>query len=157
MKNIKLNYFLIPLITIAVAIFGNYFTSQGINGWYDELVKPEWTPPGALIGAIWTFLYALVTAVVLIFWNKFKSTDHFKLIIVLFAVNAILNATWSLLFFTLNLTGVALIQIIVLNLTIILLILFLWPVSKKLAIALIPYTGWVSVATALNYFIWILN
>lgn len=157
MKKIKPNYFIIPLITVAVALFGNYFTAQGINGWYDQLTKPEWTPSGGFIGAMWTFLYILVTAVALIAWNKFKSARHFKVIIGLFAFNAILNATWSMLFFGFNLVGLSLIHISVLNLTIIALIFLLWPDSKKLSLALIPYTGWVSVATALNYFIWTLN
>ncbi len=157
MKNIKPNYFIIPLITIAVALFGNYFTAQGLNGWYDELVKPSWTPSGAIIGAIWTFLYALVTAVVLIFWNKFKDNKRFKLIIGLFVINAILNATWSMLFFGFNLVGLSLIHISLLNLTILGLIFFLWPLSRKMAVALIPYTAWVFVATTLNYFIWIAN
>ncbi|MGM0438920.1 MAG: TspO/MBR family protein, partial [Patescibacteria group bacterium] len=61
------------------------------------------------------------------------------------------------LFFGFNLLFISLIHILVLNLTIIALIVLLWPESKKLSIALIPYTGWVSVATALNYFIWTLN
>ncbi len=154
---IKPNYFIIPLITVSVAIFGNYFTSQGINGWYDELAKPEWTPSGSFIGAMWTFLYALVTATVIFFWNKFKKTDRFRLIIGLFIANAVLNATWSMLFFGFNLVGVSLAHIMILNLTIIALIFLLWPISKKLSIALIPYTGWVSVATLLNYFILIMN
>jgi tryptophan-rich sensory protein len=157
MKKIKLNYFIIPLITILVALFGNYFTAQGVNGWYKELNRPEWTPSGAFIGAMWTFLYFLITTVVLIFWNKFKEVKNFKAIAGLFILNAILNATWSMLFFGFNLLFTSLIQIITLNLTIIALIVLLWPESKKLSIALIPYTGWVSVATALNYYIWILN
>ncbi len=154
---IKPNYIIIPLITVLVALAGNYFTSQGINGWYNQLEKPEWTPSGAFIGAMWTFLYVLVTATVIIFWNKFKSTDNFKLIIGLFILNAVLNATWSFVFFSANLLGFALIHIMVLNLTILALIFLIWPKSKKLSLALIPYTGWVTVATTLNYFIWAMN
>lgn len=157
MKKIKLNYLVIPLVTILVAFFGNYFTAQGLNGWYDQLIKPQWTPSGGFIGGMWTFLYMLVTGVVLIFWNKFKRAKHFKVIIGLFILNAILNATWSMLFFDFNLLFTSLIHIIILNLTIIALIVLIWPESKKLSVALIPYIGWVSVATALNYSIWVLN
>lgn len=157
MKKLKPNYFIIPLITILVALFGNYFTAQSVDGWYQQLTRPEWTPSGGFIGGMWTFIYILVTAIVLIFWNKFKKAKNFKLIIGLFITNAILNATWSMLFFGFNLLFISLIHILVLNLTIITLIVLLWPESKKLSFALIPYTGWVSVATALNYFIWTLN
>ena len=157
MKKIKPNYFIIPLVTIGVALFGNYFTSQGVNGWYDDLAKPDWTPDGAFIGAMWTFLYLLVTAIVLKFWNKFKGDKNFKIIVGLFILNALLNATWSMLFFGFNLLGFSLMHIIVLNLTIITLIALLWPKSKLLAAGLIPYVGWVSVASALNYLIWTMN
>lgn len=157
MKKIKPNYFIIPLITILVALFGNYFTAQSVDGWYQQLTKPEWTPSGGFIGGMWTFLYILVTATVLIFWNKFKKAKNFKLITGLFIINAILNATWSMMFFGFNLLVTSLINILILNLTIIALIVLLWPESKKLSVALIPYTGWVSVASALNYLIWTLN
>ena len=157
MKKLKPNYFIIPLVTILVALFGNYFTAQGVNGWYDGLTKPEWTPSGAFIGAMWTFLYVLVTAIVLRFWNKFKGTNNFRLIIGLFIANAVLNATWSTVFFGFNLIGFGLAHIILLNLTIVSLIVLIWPKSKMLSIGLLPYTGWVTVATALNYFIWTLN
>ncbi len=154
---IKPNYFIIPLITVAVAIFGSYFTSQGVNGWYDGLIKPEWTPVGSFIGAMWTFLYILVTLIVISFWNNFKESKKFNLIVGLFLTNAILNATWSMLFFGFNLLGFSLIHITLLNLTIILLMILLWPKSKKLSLCMLPYFGWVSIATALNYFIWIYN
>ncbi len=157
MKRIKPNYIVIPLITVCVSLFGNYFTAQGVNGWYDGLARPEWTPSGGFIGIMWTLLYILVTAIVLRFWNKFKRAKKFRLIVGLFIANAVLNATWSMLFFGFNLLGISLIHITVLNLTIIALIFSLWPQSKLLSVGLIPYTAWVSVASVLNYLIWTLN
>jgi tryptophan-rich sensory protein len=32
-----------------------------------------------------------------------------------------------------------------------------YSISKPAAYLLIPYIGWVSIATVLNYFVWILN
>ncbi len=154
---IKLNYFVIPLITITVASLGSYFTSLGLNGWYETIAKPGWTPAGGFIGAMWTFLYILVTIIALGFVNRHRSAKRYTLIIILFIINAFLNAVWSLIFFGLNLTGLAFLWIIVLNLTIIALIILIWPSSKLLAAGLIPYTAWVSAASALNYMIWIMN
>ncbi len=153
----KLNYFIIPVITIFVAVAGNYFTSLGLDSWYESLIKPEWTPSGAFIGGMWFFLYLLVTAVVLFFFNACRNSKRFNLIISLFAVNAFLNATWSYLFFGLNNLTFSLFHIIILNLTIIALIALSWKESKIVALGLIPYTGWVTVATYLNYSILILN
>jgi tryptophan-rich sensory protein len=157
MKKLKPNYFFIPLITILIALFGNYFTGQSVNSWYQELTKPEWTPSGAFIGGMWTLIYILTTSTVLVFWNRYKGAKNYKIIIGLFIVNGLLNATWSMLFFGFNLLLFSLIDIIILNLTIIGLIVLIWPRSKILALTLVPYTGWVTVATALNYFIWTAN
>ncbi len=154
---VKPNYIIIPLITILISVLGSWFTSQGMDGWYENLVKPEWTPDGSFIGAMWTFIYVLVTGVVLIYWNKYKDDPRFKLVIGLFILNAFLNVTWSLSFFTLELLAFSFAHIIALNLTILALIVLIWPTSKYLAIALIPYTAWVTVASVLNYSIWMLN
>ncbi len=153
----KLNYIIIPLITITTSIVGGWFTSQGMNGWYEELVKPKWTPEGSFIGGMWTFIYALVTAIVLLYWNRHQDDKNFKIIISLFVLNALLNVTWSLSFFTLNLLAVSFLHIIILNLTTISIMIFLWPKSKILSLSLLPYVIWVIVASVLNYSIYILN
>ncbi len=154
---IKLNYIVIPLFTIAVSTLGGYFTSQGVGDWYKELIKPEWTPDGSVIGIIWTLLYILVTAIVLVYWNKYRNEKNFNIVIGLFIVNAILNATWSFTFFTLNYIALALAHIVLLNLTTLVLIILLWPTSRLLSLGLLPYIAWVTIAGTLNYFIWILN
>lgn len=157
MKKIKPNYFIIPFIVFLIATVGNYFTSLGLDSWYQELIKPDWTPSGFFIGLVWTFLYLLVTFVVLVFFNRYQKEKNFRIIIFLFLFNGLLNAFWSLLFFGLNQLFFAFAHINVLNLTIILLIYLLWPISKKLSLALLPYFIWVTIASTLNYFIWILN
>ncbi len=157
MKKLKLNYFLIPLIVFIIAVLGNYFTSQGLDPWYRNLTKPDWTPSGGFIGAVWTFLYFLVAFSVILFFNRYKKEKNFKLIIYLFILNGFLNMTWSLLFFGFNYLFLSFIHINLLNLTIVFLIFLIWPISKKISVMLFPYFVWVSVATTLNYFIWILN
>ncbi len=153
----KINYIVIPLIAILVSALGGYFTSQGVNDWYEGLVKPGWTPSGEFIGAVWAFLYVLVTVVVLIYWNRHYKEKRFKLVMGVFVLNALLNTTWSFSFFTLNYVGFAFLHIITLNLTILTLILLLWPASRILSLSLVPYAIWVTIAGTLNYFIWILN
>lgn len=154
---IKINYIIIPIITILVSLLGGFFTSQGISsGWYDSLNRPEFTPPGSLIGMVWTFIYILATISALIIWNG-KRNKYFLLIIFLFILNALLNAFWSFFFFFLGMIGFSILESLFLLLSIFFLIILIWPLSKIASILLMPYAAWVSFATYLMYVIWLLN
>lgn len=155
---LKPNYFIIPLITILVAYVGSAVTSISIqSGWYDLLNKPAWTPPGSVIGIVWTIIFLLATISALIFWNQKQKPKHFGAIIWIFIANAILNVLWTVIFFYFHILEVAIIEAALLDITTIALIVFLWPISKKASVLLIPYAGWVAFATYLNYVIYTLN
>lgn len=155
---LKPNYFVIPLLTLTVAWLGSIFTSIGIeSGWYDIISRPAWTPDGSVIGAAWTIIFILATISALIVWNKFKTDQRFKYIIVLFLVNGFLNFSWSFLFFTAHLIGVAVIWSSLIALSVLILIILIWPKSKLASVLLTPYLGWVIFATYLNMMIWQLN
>lgn len=94
----KINYFAIPAITVLIAVLGNYFTFLGLDSWYINLTKPDWTPSGSFIGRMWFFLYVLITLSVLWFYNRHQSSRRFNLIITLFAINAFLNVLWTYIF-----------------------------------------------------------
>ena len=154
----KINYIIIPLITILVALAGSLLTGWGM-AWYHNLNLMSWTPSGMLIGIVWTILFILSTISVLIVYNQ---KDHngdaiFWLTMILFAINAALNIKWSFLFFTLHLLSLAVIEAFILGLSVVALILLIWPRSKLAAILLIPYAAWVFFATYLTYSIWLLN
>ena len=70
---ISIHYFLVPFFYILVAISGRMFTSTGT--WYQDLMKPSFTPPGALIGVMWTLIYIL-TALSLIFFIHNAKNHH---------------------------------------------------------------------------------
>lgn len=154
----KLNYIVIPLITVVVAWVGSLFTSSGINsGWYDSIVKPSWTPPGALIGAVWTVLFILAAISALIVWNKAKRNSWFWWVIGVFVINAVLNVLWSFLFFGEHLIGTAIWEAALLGATVVALIILIWPISRLASLLLVPYAGWVAFATYLTYTVSILN
>lgn len=154
---IKPNYIVIPAIVIAVMLIGSSFTSEGMD-WYRAMVKlPAFTPPGFVIGTVWTILFALTAASILIFWNKAERDEHFWWIISTFAANGALNVLWSYLFFSRHLLRTATFEAGLLGLSVVQLIWLIWPYSKKAASLLIPYAAWVSFATYLTYTIWQLN
>ncbi|MDO8507998.1 MAG: TspO/MBR family protein [bacterium] len=154
---IKLNYIIIPLIAVAVAVSGSLATSANIASWYSSLTLPSFAPPGQIIGIVWTALYVLITASVLLFWNKSKRDDKFQTITGIFLVNAFLNAFWSYVFFSLQQIGLAIFVSSAMALTIYALIYFIYSRQRIAALLLIPYGLWVTFATYLNYLIWTLN
>jgi len=161
---IKPNYFVIPLITIAVATLGSLFTTNGMM-WYDNtLIQPEITPPDWIFPIAWNIIFILTTISTLIVWNKGKDgilqkifhrhdLVRFRWIIGLFIANAVLNVVWSLLFFQLQLINLAFAEMILLETTLIALIILVWKTSKTASLLLIPYTLWVGFATYLTYLI----
>jgi benzodiazapine receptor len=152
----RLNYIIIPLVTLATALLGGRLTSGGM-GWYKSINLPTWTPPGAVIGAVWTVLFILAAISALLVWNRAPHDSLFWLIIAIFIVNAVLNVAWSWLFFGQHLLGGAIIEAGVLGLSVAALIIFIWPVSFIAAILLVPYFVWVAFATFLTYKVWSLN
>ena len=78
-------------------------------------------------------------------------------VISLFALNAFLNITWSLLFFRLQRPDWAMIELGFLWLSIILLIIYCGRFSRTAAAFLVPYLVWVTVAGVLNWDIVRLN
>jgi benzodiazapine receptor len=154
----KLNYIIIPLITILVSVSGSSFTSSGIgSGWYASIAKPSWTPPGSVIGAVWTTIFILSTVSAILVWNYAKRDQRFWWIIGIFIANAFLNVFWSFLFFGQKMLGAAVIEAAVLDLSVIALIILIWPLSRVASVLLIPYAGWVAFATYLTYSVWRLN
>ena len=151
-----LSYILIPLVTILVAYIGGRLTSSSVKTWYVGLRKPSWTPPGSVIGAVWTVLYILAAISALVVWNL-PAAPVPVLVATLFILNATVNVFWSYIFFYLHRPGPAIWVCLFLDLTIVLLIQFIAPLSLLAAWLLVPYAAWVSFASYLNYRVWAMN
>jgi translocator protein len=133
---------------IVVATVGGTLTDIGI--WYQSLIKPAWQPPDWLFGPAWTLIFALATASAVHAWRDADSRARREWIIGLFALNGFLNVLWSLLFFTLKRPDWALIEVVLLWLSILLPIIFFWRFSRPASLYLLPYLLWVSFAAILN-------
>lgn len=152
-----LSYVLIPLVTILVAYVGGRLTVSSVRTWYVGLRKPSWTPPGAAIGAVWTVLYIMAAASALIVWNLPGGAAVPVWIAALFVLNAALNVFWSYVFFYLHRPGPAVWVCLALDLTIVLLIQLIMPLSLLASWLLVPYAAWVTFASYLNYRVWGMN
>jgi len=154
---VKLNYIIIPLAVILVAVLGSLATTPNIVSWYNHLTLPNIAPPGWVIGMVWTVLYILIAISALTFWNKGKRDRLFPAITAIFIVNGFLNAFWSYVFFAWHRIGWAVLVSAAMAITIYILIYLIYPRAKLSAALLVPYALWVTFATYLNFLIWNFN
>jgi tryptophan-rich sensory protein len=150
------NYLVIPLLTLTTATLGSLFTSQGMV-WYRTISLPPWTPDGSVIGTVWTVLFILATVSALLIWNRKLKPFQRCVIVFGFLTNALLNVSWSFIFFTSHRLGLAVVEAGLLGLSVGFLIFLVKPYSRLAAFLMVPYLLWVSFATYLTYAIWQLN
>lgn len=142
-------------LCLLVGFAGAYFTQPAIEGWYQALNKPFFTPPNAIFGPVWTILYILMGVALYLVWvSKGKQKQK---AITFFFIQLGLNFLWSVFFFAMENPLLALGNIIALWVVIALTIKYFYPISYTAAYLLIPYLAWVSFATILNASIFLLN
>lgn len=137
-----------------VAVAGGLLTRLG--EWYFSLRKPSWQPPDWLFGPAWTVIFLLIAISSVMAWNAAAAADRPALLALLIA-NGILNIAWSGLFFTLRRPDWALYEVVLLWLSILALVVWIWPLSQTASLLLLPYLAWVSFASMLNLAIVRLN
>ena len=120
--------------------------------WYRRLRKPPWQPPGPVFGPVWTVIYALIAASMLLV--RRRGGDAQRPVFVLFGTNLALNLAWTLIFFRGRSPLAAGVEIVVLEGTTVALVVRAWPVSRLASLLLVPYAVWVVFATALTWAIW---
>ena len=144
------------IIPLAVGAISGYATVSSISTWYAALNKPSFNPPNYIFGPVWTTLYLLMGISLYMVVRTTSNKDR-RRATALFAVQLTLNFIWSFLFFTFHQTGLALINIGMLWLSIAGMIWAFYQVNKTAALLQIPYIMWVSFASVLNAAIWVLN
>jgi translocator protein len=136
------------VLSYATAGIGGALTELG--PWYYALRQPDWKPPDAAFGIVWTTIFTLCAISAALAWRAAGSAALRRRVLVLFGVNALLNILWSALYFKLQRPDWALIEVAFLWLSIAALIVGLWRLSRWASALLLPYLAWVSVASALN-------
>lgn len=137
------------LCAVAVAGLGGAMTDTG--PWYLALAKPPWQPPGWIFGPVWTVIFACCAWSFAEAWAAAGSRSMRATVLWLFGFNMFLNIAWSALFFAWRRPDWALIEVVLLWLSIAALIRVLLPLSRRAALLLLPYLVWVGIAAALNW------
>lgn len=145
------------LICESAGIIGSIFTFSAIPTWYMGLNKPWFNPPGFIFAPVWTILYLLMGISLYLIWQKGISKKENRKALFVFALQLILNTTWSIIFFGLKSPLGGLFIIIILWVLIIETIRRFYKIDKNASYLLFPYLLWVTFATILNFSLWILN
>ena len=156
MSFLKSNGFkiLVTILSIVlVAVLGSVFVNLGME-WFNSLVKPTQWIPNVVIPIVWTVIY-ITFGIVLSLWIYNSSIP--RAVAIWLIINGVLNVLWCLVFFTLELTFVGNIVIILNLISAIVLFLLIYKQNRVYAIATALYPIGLSLATSLNLALWILN
>lgn len=143
-----------PILTAAVAamvVAGLGGLATDLSPWYYALRKPEWQPPDWLFGPAWTLIFGLIALSAIYAWERSSDPGIRARVIALFALNGSLNILWSVFFFRLQRPDWALVEVALLWLSIVMMIMVLSRLSRMASVLLVPYLGWVTFASALNF------
>ena len=145
---------IITIISIlVVAVLGSVFVGLGMD-WFDSLIKPMQWVPNIVFPIVWTVVYLSFGVVLSVWIIKSRIPRN---IIVLLVVNGILNVLWCLTFFTLQLTFLGNVVIVLNVIAGFALFVAIYNTRKVYALITIIYPIWIAIATTLNTALWILN
>ncbi len=136
-------------LSYATAGVGGALTELG--PWYFALKHPDWKPPDAAFGVIWSTIFTLCALSGSKAWQAADTVALRCRVAGLFAANALLNMLWSALYFKLQRPDWALWEVVWLWLSIAALVVGLWRLSRWASVLLLPYWVWVSIAAVLNF------
>ena len=145
------------LIPLVIGYIGAIVTLPQISTWYSSLSKPWWSPPNWLFGPIWTTLYLLMGVALFLVWREGLHRQDVRFAILIFSVQLAINLLWSVVFFSFHALFGSFILVMLLWLAILANIIAFLIISKWAGLLLVPYIIWVSIASYLNYSVYLLN
>lgn len=147
----------LPFFAAALAAAASGAVFQINGAWYQGLAAPSFRPPAWLFGPVWTVLYILIAAAGTRLALRADGSLLAGACLGLWALQMVLNALWTPVFFGAHDLRAALVVIVALLAVIAVLAVLAWRIDRAAALMLLPYLGWVGFATVLNAAYWWLN
>ena len=149
---------IVVIICLAVGYLSGMVTRASITTWYPTLVKPSFNPPNWIFAPVWTSLYVMMGVAAGLIWNQITTQKvAVTKALQIFAIQLILNALWSYLFFGLHNLMLATIEVVLLWLMIFETYSQFAKINKTASYLMLPYLAWVSFASVLTASICWLN
>ncbi|CAB3232517.1 unnamed protein product [Arctia plantaginis] len=125
------------------------------KAWYQLLNKPPWTPPDWVFGPAWIVLYcSMGFASYRVYQECGGFTDESVYPLALYGGQLVLNWGWTPVFFGLHRVGFALLHMLALDVTAVACTVSFYQTTPVAGYFMLPYLGWLTFATCLNYSIW---
>ena len=143
------------LAVIGVGLVFVYVIGSGAwvntgDNWYRSLNQPSWQPPDFIFGIIWPYNFIVLGFAAVIVSNRL-STALVATYLTIFAISVACALTWAFQFYrphNLEAASTALTCVAVLTIA---LVVIASRASWPLALALMPYQIWVSIASFLSW------
>lgn len=158
MKNF-IKFIVAMFLAFLPGIIGVTFTPHGgSDAWYNALNKSVLTPDGWVFGVAWTVLYALIGIALYMIMRSAPRVQRGKsAAYASFAVQMVLNALWTYLFFGLHVVAPAFIVIVALIVVTMLMMRAFAKIHRRAGYFIVPYLLWLLFAAYLNGAILFLN
>lgn len=140
-------FIIILLITFGVTTIPTFFLDFNT----EYLVRPALFPPKILFPIVWSILYLLMTV------SLYITTKNSDKLYKIYAIQLVLNALWSPIFFGFKLYLLAAIILISLIILVIVMIYQMFAEDKLAGYLQFPYLIWLLFALYLNLSIYFLN
>ena len=141
--------------TVLTAAVGG-IASISAQSFYQGLSQPAWAPPPAVFGPVWTVLYVMMALAAWLVVRQVGGAAA-RPAMALYAVQLLLNAAWTWLFFHWHLGAVAFVEVLVLWAIVALTGRAFWRIRALAGWLMLPYGLWVGFASALTFAMWQLN
>ena len=125
--------------------------------WYLKLKKPKWAPPSWLFGYVWSVLYILIIISFGYVLYKGYIGDIGFIIVLPFILNIVFNILFTPIQFGLRNNVLATIDILLVLISLIWLMVSIYPYYQWITYIQIPYLIWVCIASVLQISITVMN
>lgn len=157
MKKKLIRCSIVVAVCLLIGFLSYAATEAAMNGWFQALEKPFFTPSELTFEMGWTLSFILMGIGAGLVWTKGFYHKWVKVALYHFGFQLILTASWPIFFFGLQNTLFGLLNALALLILVLYTIKWFRIVSNTAAYFLYPYVGWVLFVLVLNFEIWRLN
>lgn len=121
-----------------------------MNQWYRQLAKPSWAPPARVFGPVWSVLYVGIAVTFGAAGYLFAQSRIPGRVLLPFLLNLVFNAAFTPIQFKMRNNPLALLDIVLVLLTLVWALLAIHPYAPWITWVNMPYGLWVAFATVLQ-------